>query len=94
MGLEGCSPLQPRNPIKATTVDARSSRPNKAFIDERGAEGPDALQVLIKAPMVLPDFDRGRESAGSPSLRTGQALFTHPALQLMGSNSETEVFEF
>jgi len=40
------------------------------------------------------DFDRGRESAGSPSLRTGQALFTHPALQLMGSNSETEVFEF
>jgi len=38
--------------------------------------------------------DRGRESAGSPSLRTGQALFTHPALQLMGSNSETEVFEF
>ena len=29
-----------------------------------------------------------------PSLRTGQALFTHPALQLMGSNSETEVFEF
>ena len=38
--------------------------------------------------------DRGRESASSPSLRTGQALFTHPALQLMGSNSETEVFEF
>ena len=37
--------------------------------------------------------DRGRESASSPSLRTGQALFTHPALQLMGSNSETEVFE-
>jgi H+/gluconate symporter-like permease len=46
----------------------------------------------------LPDWrvfmDRGRESAGSPYLRTGQALFTHPALQLMGSNSETEVFEF
>jgi hypothetical protein len=39
-------------------------------------------------------LDRGRESASSPSLRTGQALFTHPALQLMGSNSETEVFEF
>src|SRR5215472_12222253 len=38
--------------------------------------------------------DRGRESVGSPSLRTGQALFTHPALRLMGSNSETEVFEF
>src|SRR5271166_923822 len=38
--------------------------------------------------------DRGRESASSPSLRTGQALFTHPALQLMGSNSETEDFEF
>ena len=29
--------------------------------------------------------DRGRESASSPSLRTGQALFAHPALQLMGS---------
>src|SRR6516165_1061024 len=41
---------------------------------------------------ILPD--RGRESSGSPSLRTGQALFTHPALRLMGSNSETEVFEF
>src|SRR5208337_808956 len=40
------------------------------------------------------DADRGRESASSPSLRTGQALFTHPALQLMGSNSETEDFEF
>ena len=39
-------------------------------------------------------MDRGRESVSSPSLRTGQALFTHPALQLMGSNSETEVFEF
>src|SRR5271166_276633 len=39
-------------------------------------------------------MDRGRESASSPSLRTGQALFTHPALQLMGSNSETEDFEF
>ena len=67
---------------------------NKASIDQHGAEGPDALQVLIKDPMILPDLDRGRESAGSPSLRTGQALFTHPALQLMGSNSETEVFEF
>src|SRR5271166_1488022 len=47
-------------------------------------------------------MDRGRESVSlsvslsvsSPSLRTGQALFTHPALRLMGSNSETEVFEF
>ena len=29
--------------------------------------------------------DRGRESVSSPSLRTGQALFAHPALQLMGS---------
>ena len=35
----------------------------------------------------------GRANA-PPSLRTGQALFTHPALQLMGSNSETEDFEF
>jgi hypothetical protein len=42
-------------------------------------------------------MDRGRESArlsaSSPSLRTGQALFVHPALQLMGSNGETEGFE-
>jgi MFS family permease len=45
-------------------------------------------------PIALIRADRGRESACSPSLRTGQALFTHPALQLMGSNSETEVFEF
>jgi hypothetical protein len=30
-------------------------------------------------------YDRGRESDSSPSLRTGQAVFQHPALQLMGS---------
>ena len=29
-------------------------RPNKLAVDQRGAEGPDALQVLIKAPMGLP----------------------------------------
>ena len=35
-------------------------RQNKACIDQHGAEGPDALQVLIKAPMVLPAY-RGRD---------------------------------
>ena len=28
---------------------------NKACIDQRGAEGPDALQVLLKAPMIVSD---------------------------------------
>ena len=58
-------------------------------------QSPGALAYAVGQP---PDpvvvRDRGRESVGSPSLRTGQARFTHPALQLMGSNSETEVFEF
>src|SRR5215475_10223026 len=30
---------------------------NEAWIDQHGAEGPDALQVLIKAPMVLRDLE-------------------------------------
>ena len=53
-------------------------------------------QLLCKknvtwAPVrVMGPKDRGRESVSSPSLRTGQALFAHPALQLMGSSSETE----
>src|SRR5262245_52760855 len=108
--LEGCSPLQPRNPLKAqrwpmgllrqneacidqnrlagprhppvldqgcnvspcpgglqslaaaepnegpTLADALL-RQNEACNDQHGAEGPDALQVLIKAPMVLPDLE-------------------------------------
>jgi hypothetical protein len=52
--------------------------------------------MLLWAPVTHDlgvNEDRGRESVSSPSLRTGQALFAHPALQLMGSNSETEVFE-
>ena len=32
-------------------------RQNKAWIDQHGAEGPDALQVVIKARMVLPDLE-------------------------------------
>jgi hypothetical protein len=38
--------------------------------------------------------DRGRDDQSRPSLRTGQAVLPHPALQLMGSDSETEAFEY
>src|SRR5262249_45965262 len=44
-----------RNPQRWTPT---FSRPNRVHIDQHGAERPDALQVLIKAPMVLPDFGR------------------------------------
>src|SRR5215472_8968101 len=32
-------------------------RQNKALIDQRGAEGPDALQVSIKVPIALHDLE-------------------------------------
>jgi hypothetical protein len=66
---------------------------NKPGFAETGTED---IHLRHKLQQVGPRsivIDRGRESVSSPSLRTGQALFTHPALQLMGSISETEVFE-
>src|SRR6516164_8324326 len=39
----------------------RLGAPDKARIDQRGAEGPDALQVLIKAPMAVSDYCLPRE---------------------------------
>jgi len=80
IGLEGCSPLQPgsnKGPIlggyffRQTKVPSISTAPRdrRPPSADRGSNG-----------RFWPD--RGRESAGSPSLRTGQALFTHPALQL------------
>jgi hypothetical protein len=30
-------------------------RQNEAWIDQHGAEGPDALQISIKAPILLTD---------------------------------------
>jgi hypothetical protein len=51
--LEGCSPLQPRNPIK--TPHWTWSRPNKALIVRHGAEGPGPLgDSVIKASKDLP----------------------------------------
>ena len=38
--------------------------------------------------------DRGRESECSPSLRTGQAVFQRPALQLMGSTVRLRASRF
>ena len=32
-------------------------RQNRALIDQHGAEGPDALQVSIKVPLVLRDLE-------------------------------------
>src|SRR5215831_10367893 len=45
--LEGCGPSQPRNPIKAHHWTHALLPQNKALIDQRDAEGPDALQVPI-----------------------------------------------
>ena len=55
--LEGCGPSQPRNPTELSTLDAYllATRQSPPFV-QYGAEGPDALQVLIKAAMVLPDL--------------------------------------
>ena len=39
-------------------------------------------------------IDRGRESECSPSLRTGQAVFQRPALQLMGSTVRLRASRF
>src|SRR6516164_736167 len=44
--------LQGRPNIGPCLADA-----NKARIDQHGAAGPDALEVLLKAPMVLPDLE-------------------------------------
>jgi hypothetical protein len=38
-----------KEPIKTRTFDAYFSRPNKVSIDQRGAEGPGALQIMINA---------------------------------------------
>jgi hypothetical protein len=46
-----------------------------------GREHTSAVWGLVLARRT----DRGRETASSPTLRTGQALFAHPALQSMGS---------
>ena len=55
--LEGCGPSQPRNPIKAHHWTHALLRQNRALIDQRGVEGPDALQVSIKVPLVLQDLE-------------------------------------
>ena|SRR6516165_8373898 len=55
--LEGCGPSQPRNPIKAHHWTHALLRQNRALIDQRGVEGPDALQVSIKVPLVLHDLE-------------------------------------
>ena len=59
--LEGCSPLQPRNPIKTKHWTRALVAPNKACIDQHGAEGPDALQAWEKSKL-------GRHG-GHPSLK-------------------------
>ena len=42
---------------------------NKASIDQHGAEGPDALQVLIKDPMILPDLGGLRSLAAAEPIK-------------------------
>ena len=57
-----------RDPI----LDACLVAANKACIDQRGAEGPDALQVLLKAPMIVSDHLFTPGGTGSvPSLEFG-----------------------
>ena len=53
--LEGCSPLQLRNPIKAQHYARVLVAAKRTSHHQRGAEGPDALQVLIKVPMAVSD---------------------------------------
>src|SRR5580692_3369898 len=50
-----------------------------------------ALEASLDAPK---GNDRGRESECSPSLRTGQAVFQRPALQLMGSTVRLRASRF
>jgi len=82
-----------RNEIPGTVKEIISDKVLSEVIVET-AVGDVAAIITTRSVHDMGLKDRGRESASSPSLRTGQALFTHPALQLMGSNSETEDFEF
>jgi hypothetical protein len=52
---------------------------------------PHDLELSLDAPK---SNDRGRESECSPSLRTGQAVFQRPALQLMGSTVRLRASRF
>ena len=54
--LGGLRSLAAAEPIKAQTLGACLVQPKRAPLAQPRAEGPDALQVLIKAPMVFPDF--------------------------------------
>src|SRR6516164_5228757 len=70
--LEGCSPLQPWNPIKAQHWAHALSRQDKACIVQRGAEGPDALHFqLMSCPRNKHDFRR--RSVGCFSRRERRA---------------------
>jgi len=51
------------------------------FLAEGGSFQTPHTSKLVWA--TQPENDRGRESVSSPSLRTGQADFPHPALQLV-----------
>ena len=45
---------------------------NETRLDQRGAEGPDALQVLIKAPMIVSDL------GGLQSLAAAEPIKAQP----------------
>jgi hypothetical protein len=54
---EGCGPSQARNPIKTQRWIHTLSKKKKASIALHGAERPDALQIVIKAPIDVPDLE-------------------------------------
>src|SRR5262249_23243558 len=79
-----------RNPQRWTPT---FSRPNRVHIDQHGAERPDALQVLIKAPMVLPDFG-GLQSPAKATRQISRSLHISrtSAPRVAGPTSNSESF--
>ena len=53
-GLQSLAAAEPTEP---SMLDANLVPTQQAPIVQHGAEGPDALHVPVKAPMVLPDLE-------------------------------------
>jgi len=65
----GCGPSQPWNPIKTRHCTHGFLRQDKAFIVQRGAEGPDALQGLIRTSISVLDFGGLRSLAAAKPIK-------------------------
>src|SRR6516164_2906008 len=71
-----------RDPI----LDACLVAANKACIDQRGTEGTDALQVLLKAPMAVSDQFLTREGRAPPRLINQLAIITRKKMGRHGGH--------